>query len=71
MKKFLEAIKTIGMTFAIKQIRLRKEEIIKKINARLDFPYINEKQEEAMLEGIWSMIDEVLEDVSNDSSTTK
>ena len=71
MKKFLEAIKTMGTTFAIKQIRSRKEEIIKKINAKLDIPLLSEKDEKALLEGIWSLIDEVLEDVSNDSYTAK
>lgn len=71
MKKFLEAIKAMGTTFAIKQIRSRKEEIIKKINAKLDIPLLSEKDEKALLEGIWSLIDEVLEDVSNDSSTAK
>ena len=66
MKKLMEAIKNLGIKFAIKQIRAKKDKILTGLNKKIDIPLIGEKEERQLLEGIWSLIDDVLKEVEND-----
>ena len=71
MKKLMEAIKSLGIKFAIKQIRAKKDKILTGLNKKIDIPLISEKEERQLLEGVWSLIDDVLKEVEDDSSTSK
>ena len=66
MSKFLKAIKALGLKFALKQIRSKKDSILDGINKKLDLPLLNEKEEKELLEGIWGLIDDVLVEVEKD-----
>ena len=55
------------MKFAIKQIRSKKDKILDGINKKLDIPLLSEKDEKELLEGVWSLIDDVLLEVENES----
>ena len=70
MKKFLAMLKKMGMKFAISQIRSKKDQILNGINKKMDLPLLNESDERELLDGIWSLIDDVLieiQDAAEDS----
>ena len=49
-------IKKIGA----KMILGKKDQIITELNAKLDLPFLNEKDEKELLEGLWETIEEVV-----------
>jgi hypothetical protein len=60
----------MGMKFAISQIRSKKDQILNGINKKMDLPLLNESDERELLDGIWSLIDDVLieiQDAAEDS----
>ena len=44
----------------VKLILGKKQQIITALNAKLDLPFLNEKDEQELLEGIWETIEEVV-----------
>ena len=56
MQKLMGIIKKIGA----KMILGKKDKIITALNAKLDLPFLNEKDEKELLEGIWETIEEVV-----------
>ena len=67
MKKFLKAIKNLGLKFTLKQIRAKKDKILDGINKKMDLPLLNESEERELLEGIWDLFDEMLIEVEDES----
>ena len=67
MNKFLKAIKNLGLKFALKQIRSKKDKILDGINKKMDLPLLNEKEERELLDGIWGLFDDMLVEVENES----
>jgi len=68
MKKFLAMLKKMGMKFAIGQIRSKKDQILDGINKKMDLPLLNEADERELLDGVWSLIEEVLDEILVDDS---
>ncbi len=58
----------MGMKFAIGQIRSKKDHILDGINKKMDLPLLSESDERELLDGIWSLIDDVLEEIVEDDS---
>lgn len=56
MQKLMGVIRKIG----VKLILGKKQQIITALNAKLDLPFLNEKDEQELLEGIWETIEEVV-----------
>ena len=56
------------MKFAIGQIRSKKDQILDGINKKMDLPLLNEADERELLDGIWSLIDDVLDEIIEDDS---
>ena len=56
------------MKFALKQIRSKKDQLLDGINKKMDIPLLNEKDERELLDGIWSIFDEMLTEVEKESN---
>ena len=67
MKKFLQAIKNLGLKFALNQIRSRKDQLLSNLNKKIDLPLLDEQDERELLEGIWSLFDDLLVDIENEN----
>lgn len=51
------------LKFGMPVLRRRKKQLIKLINDKVDLPAMNEKQEEALLEALFSALIDVLENL--------
>jgi hypothetical protein len=67
MKKLVKWIKDYALTYAKGYIKQNKNEIVTKINKKIDLPFLNEKQEGELIEGLYETILEVFDD-SNDTA---
>lgn len=63
MQKFWKTIESIGMKMALNLIKSKKDQIIKHLNSKLDIPFIGEKEEKALLENCYEMLEEVAQDL--------
>tara|TARA_R100000458_G_C8073500_1_gene111269 strand:+ start:213 stop:416 length:204 start_codon:yes stop_codon:yes gene_type:complete len=62
MKKFAEWLKQYALSYVKTYIKSNKNEIVTKINKKVDLPFLNEKQEGELIESIYSIIVEVFDD---------
>ena len=62
MKKFIKWIKEYALTYAKNYIKNNKNEIVTKINKKVDLPFLNEKQEGELIESIYEIVVEVFDD---------
>ena len=47
---------------AVKMVLGQKEKIIADLNKKLDVPFMSEKDEKEMLEGLWSIIEDAVKE---------
>ena len=62
MKKFVKWLQTYAQTYIKHYVKNNKKEIVKKINRKIDLPFLNEKQEGDLIESIYEIIVEVVDD---------
>ena len=67
MKKFVKWIQDYAKGYIKNYIKNNKNEIVNKINKKVDLPFLNEKQEGELIESVYEIIVEVFDD-SEDSS---
>ena len=58
MDKLLKVIKGL----AVKMVLGQKETIIANLNKKIDVPFMNEKDEKELLEGIWEVVEEAVKE---------
>ena len=71
MKKFAEWLKKYALSYVKTYVKSNKNEIVTKINKKVDLPFLNEKQEGELIESIYSIIVEVFDDSDSDSKSSK
>ena len=62
MKKFVKWLQTYAQTYIKHYVKNNKKEIVNKINRKIDLPFLNEKQEGDLIESIYEIIVEVVDD---------
>ena len=67
MKKLVEWIKGYALTYAKNYLKTNKNQIIVKLNKKINLPVLSEKQEGELLEAVYDVVLEVFDD-SEDSS---
>ena len=71
MKKLVEWIKGYALTYAKSYLKTNKEQIIAKLNKKVDLPVLSEKQEGKLFEALYDVVLEVFDDSDSDSKATK
>jgi len=67
VKKLVEWIKGYALTYAKNYLKTNKNQIIVKLNKKINLPVLSEKQEGELLEAVYDVVLEVFDD-SEDSS---
>jgi|TARA_R100000329_G_C7462550_1_gene162905 nickel-dependent lactate racemase len=67
MKKFVKWLQEYAKSYIKNYVKNNKNEIVAKINKKVDLPFLNEKQEGELIESVYEIIVEVFDD-SKDSS---
>ena len=62
MKKFVKWLQEYALTYVKNYIKNNKNEVVTKINKKVDLPFLNEKQEGELIESIYEIIVEVFDD---------
>jgi hypothetical protein len=62
MDKLMKVLQGILPKLAKKLIVSKKDAILSKMNAKMDLPLLDEKDERELLEGIWSAIEDALDE---------
>ena len=62
MKKLMEWIKSYALTYAVDYLKNNKDEIIAKLNKKVDVKFLNEKQEQKLLESCYEVVLEAFDD---------
>lgn len=60
MNKLLNVLKSL----AVKMILGQKDKIIANMNKKIDVPFMNEKDEAELLEGIWEVVEEAVKEAA-------
>ena len=60
MNKLLNVLKSL----AVKMILGQKDKIIVNMNKKNDVPFMNEKDEAELLEGIWEVVEEAVKEAA-------
>ena len=71
MKKLVEWIKGYALTYAKSYLKTNKEQIIAKLNKKVDLPVLSEKQEGKLFEALYDVVLEVFDVPDSDSKDTK
>mgnify|MGYP003135528308 FL=1 len=58
MNKLIKVMKSL----AVKMVLGQKETIIANLNKKIDVPFMNEKDEKELLEGIWEVVEEAVKE---------
>ena len=64
MKALVKAIKGMAINMVIGQLEANKKELATKIAAKVDIPFVSEKDEIALAEGVLSAVKDVIEDMT-------
>ena len=64
MKKLIAWIKSYALTYAKDYLKTNKDEIVVKLNKKVNLPVLNEKQEAKLLEAVYEVVLEVFDDDS-------
>tara|TARA_Y100000310_G_scaffold292903_1_gene322053 strand:+ start:158 stop:343 length:186 start_codon:yes stop_codon:yes gene_type:complete len=60
MNKLLNVLKSL----AVKMILGQKDKIIANMNKKIDVPFMNEKDEAELLEGVWEVVEEAVKEAA-------
>ena len=64
MKALVKAIKGMAINMVIGQLEANKKELAKNIASKVDIPFVSEKDEIALAEGVLSAVKDVIEDMT-------
>ena len=64
MKALIKAIKGMAINMIIGQLEANKKELAKNIASKVDIPFVSEKDEIALAEGVLSAVKDVIEDMT-------
>jgi len=64
MKALVKAIKSMAINMVIGQLEANKKELATKIAAKVEIPFVSEKDEIALAEGVLSAVKDVIEDMA-------
>lgn len=64
MKALIKAIKSMAINMVIGQLEANKKELAKNIASKVDIPFVSEKDEIALAEGVLSAVKDVIEDMT-------
>ena len=64
MKALVKAIKSMAINMVIGQLEANKKELAKNIASKVDIPFVREKDEIALAEGVLSAVKDVIEDMT-------
>ena len=64
MKALVKAIKGMAINMVIGKLEANKKELAKNIAAKVDIPFVSEKDEIALAEGVLSAVKDVIEDMT-------
>ena len=67
MKKFINWLQDYAKSYVKVYIKNNKNEIVAKINSKVDLPFLNEKQEGELIESVYEIIVEVFDDTKDSS----
>lgn len=62
MKKFVKWLQEYAKSYIKTYVKSNKNEIVAKINKKVDLPFLNEKQEGELIESVYEIIVEVFDD---------
>ena len=65
MNKFLKMFEGMIKKYAIKYLKSKKEEFIIKANKKINLPLLDEQDEKELLEGVWDLVEEIIDDSSS------
>ena len=71
MNKLVEWIKGYALTYAKNYLQTNKNQIITKLNKKINLPVLSEKQEGDLLEAVYDVVLEVFDDSDSNSKATK
>ena len=60
MNKLLNVLKSL----AVKMILGQKDKIIANMNKKIDVPFMSEKDEAELLEGVWEVVEEAVKEAA-------
>jgi hypothetical protein len=63
MKKLGTFLQKFALDYVIKYLKNNKAEVIKKANAKVNLPILNEKQEGELMEAIYEVVVDVVEGI--------
>ena len=64
MKKFVKWLQEYAKSYIKTYVKSNKNEIVAKINKKVDLPFLNEKQEGELIESVYEIIVEVFDDTA-------
>ena len=64
MKALIKAIKSMAINMVIGQLEANKKELAKNIASKIEIPFLKEKDEIALAEGVLSAVKDVIEDMT-------
>ena len=64
MKALIKAVKGMAINMVIGQLEANKKELAKNIASKVDIPFVSEKDEIALAEGVLSAVKDVIEDMT-------
>ena len=64
MKALIKAIKGMAINMVIGQLEANKKELAKNIASKVEIPFLKEKDEIALAEGVLSAVKDVIEDMT-------
>ena len=62
MNKFIKMFEGIIKKYAVKYLKSKKEDFITKANKKINLPLLDEKDEKELLEGVWNLVEELIEE---------
>ena len=63
MKKLGAFLQKFALDYVVKYLKNNKQEVIKKANAKVNLPILNEKQEAELMEAIYEVVIDVVEGI--------
>ena len=64
MKALIKAIKGMAINMVIGQLEANKKELAKNIASKIEIPFLKEKDEIELAEGVLSAVKDVIEDMT-------
>ena len=63
MNKLAQFLQKFALDYVVKYLKNNKQEVIKTANAKVNLPFLNEKQEAELMDAIYEVIVDVVEGI--------